>query len=69
MLRGYCEVHRMCNLSHIIYDRGYRKGFLDSIMNLMETTCWDVERCMDILNIPENSKDYYRKEILGIVSS
>lgn len=59
----------MCNLSQVIYDRGYRKGFLDSIRNLMETTCWDIEKCMDILNIPEARKDYYRNEILGIITS
>ena len=65
----YCEVDGMCNLSQVIYDRGYRKGFLDSIRNLMETTCWDIEKCMDILNIPEERKDYYRNKIIGIVSS
>ena len=64
-----CEVDGMCNLSQVIYDRGYRKGFLDSIRNLMETTCWDIEKCMDILNIPEERKDYYRNEILGIITS
>ena len=35
----------------------------------MESTCWDIEKCMDILNIPEERKDYYRNEILGIITS
>ena len=64
-----CEVDGMCNLSQVIYDRGYRKGFLDSIRNLMETTGWNIEESMAALNIPEERKDDYRNEILGIITS
>ena len=63
----------MCNLSQGVYDKGYDKGYdiavADSIKNLMEATEWDIEKCMDTLNIPEERKDYYREEVFGVVTS
>ncbi len=55
----------MCNLSQIIYDRAMK----DCIRNLMETTGWNIEECMDALSISAERKHYYRNEILGIISS
>lgn len=55
----------MCNLSQGVYDRAMK----DCIRNLMETMGWNIEESMDILNIPEGRKEYYREEEFGVVSS
>ena len=67
------EVDRMCNLSQGVYDKGYDKGYdiavADSIKNLMETTEWDIEKCMDSLKIPDDKKLIYRAAVLGVSAS
>ena len=65
MTARLCEVDGMCNLSQVIYDRAMK----DCIRNLMETTGWNIEESMAALNIPEERKDHYRKEIIGIITS
>ena len=67
------EVDRMCNLSQGVYDKGYDKGYdialADAIKNLMETTEWDIDRCMDSLKIPEDKKMIYKAAVLGVSAS
>ena len=63
------EVDRMCNLSQGVYDKGYDKAVADSIKNLMETTEWDIEKCMDSLKIPDDKKMIYRAAVLGVSAS
>ena len=63
----------MCNLSQGVYDRGYDKGYdialVYAIKNLMETTEWDIEKCMDSLKIPDGKKMIYRAAVLGVSAS
>ena len=50
----------MCNLSQGVYDKGYIKGYdlalAEAVGNLMESTGWDIEKCMDSLKIPNDKK-------------
>lgn len=63
----------MCNLSQVIYDKGYDKGYdialVDAIKNLMETTEWDIEKCMDSLKISDDKKMIYKAAVLGVSAS
>lgn len=54
----------MCNLSKGVYDSGYDKAAIDSIRELMTTTGWDVDKCMDALNISDSKRDDYRRVVL-----
>ena len=60
------EVERLCNLSQGIYDKGYDKATEEHIKNLMRKKGWDIEECMDTLDIPEEKKALYRTAILGV---
>lgn len=35
----------------------------------METTEWDIEKCMDYLKIPDGKKMIYRAAVLGVSAS
>lgn len=59
------EVDKMCNLSQGVYDR----AIADAIKNLMETTEWDIEKCMDSLKIPDDKKMIYKAAVLGVSAS
>lgn len=58
------DVQSMCNLSKGVYDR----AVVENIKNLMESTGWDIDRCMDMLQIPESRKSLYKDMILGTVA-
>lgn len=47
-----------------MYDSGYDKAAIDSIRELMTTTGWDVDKCMDALNISDSKRDDYRRVVL-----
>ena len=55
------DVMRMCNLSKGIYD----KATVEHLKNMIESTGWDLEKCMEVLKIPESRKALYREIILG----
>ena len=43
------DVMRMCNLSKGVYDRAVDKATIEHLRNLMESTGWDIDKCMDML--------------------
>ena len=49
----------MCNLSKGVYDR----AVVDSIKKLMNNKGWDIEECMDVLEIAEEKRKIYRETI------
>ena len=51
----------MCNLSKGIYDR----AVVEDIKKLMRNKGWDIEECMDVLEIPAEKRDAYKSAILG----
>ena len=55
------DVMRMCDLSKGVYDR----ATVEHLKNMMESTGWDLEKCMEVLKIPESRKALYRDIILG----
>ena len=63
------EVDDMCNLSQGVYDKGYDIALANAIKNLMETTEWDIEKCMDSLKIPDDKKMIYKAAVLGVSAS
>ena len=54
------DVMGMCNLSKGVYD----KAVIKDLRNLMDSTGWDVDKCMDMLKVPENSRTMYKDMIL-----
>lgn len=58
-LEGDVEV--MCNLSKGVYDR----AVVEDIKKLMRNKGWDIEECMDVLEIPDEKRDAYKSAILG----
>lgn len=61
------EVSGMCNLSEGIWEKAWDKAVIDtnlqSIRNLMESTGWSVEKCMDVLKVPEEEKEGYMEKL------
>ena len=55
------DVMLMCDLSKGVYDR----ATVEHLKNMMESTGWDLEKCMEVLKIPESRKALYRDIILG----
>ena len=43
----------MCNLSQGVYDKAVDKTTVEHIKSMMNKKGWDIEECMDTLNIPE----------------
>lgn len=60
------EVEKLCNLSQGVYDKGYDKATVEHIKNMMRKKGWDIEECMDTLDIPEEKKASYRAAVLGV---
>lgn len=63
------EVKNMCNLSQGVYDKGYDKATVEHIKNMMRKKGWDIEECMDTLDIPEEKKASYREAILDTMAT
>ena len=59
------DVEAMCNLSEGVYERAVDKITVEYLKNITENTGWDLEKCMDVLKIPESKKSSYRDSILG----
>ena len=55
------DVMRMCNLSKGVYDR----AVVETIKKLMRNKGWDIEECMDVLEIPAEKREAYKTAILG----
>lgn len=66
-------VNNMCNLSQGVYDDGFNDGYDSgsdeslsiSIKNLMDTTDWDIDKCMAALKIPDNKREKYKEILLN----
>ena len=44
--------------------QGFDKGIVNAIRNLMESTHWALDRCMDMLKVPDDQREGYAK-LLG----
>lgn len=67
------DVDAMCNLSKGVFDKGVNRGVdqgkIESIKNLMNNSGWDIDKCMTMIDIPENKKKVYKEAILGTVEA
>ncbi|SFK53691.1 hypothetical protein SAMN05216390_101508 [Lachnospiraceae bacterium KH1T2] len=63
------DVDAMCNLSKGVYDRAVDKTLVESKKNLMNNSGWDIDKCMTMIDIPENKKKVYKEAILGTVEA
>ena len=59
------SVKNMCNLSQGIYDDGYDESAINDIINLMDSTNWDIDKCMSILKISNDRRKRYKEIILN----
>ncbi len=59
------DVMRMCNLSKGIYDEAVDNTLVETIKNLLDTTDWDIELCMDKMKIPSEKRQAYKDAVLG----
>lgn len=58
------EVMRMTRLGQMLMDDGMEIKELENIKRLMKNTNWTIEQTMDMLEIPEEKRDKYRKTIV-----
>ena len=58
------DVMRMCNLSKGVYERAVDKTLVDSIKKLMNNKGWDIQECMDVLEIPVEKRGAYKAAIM-----
>ena len=58
------EVMRMTRLGQMLMDDGMEIKELENIKKLMKNTNWTIEQTMDMLEIPEEKRDKYRKTIV-----
>lgn len=49
----------MCDLGIGLWKEAWDEAKYEDVCNMMEATGWDMERCMDILKIPEKKKNIY----------
>ena len=59
------DVMRMCNLSKGVYERAVDKTLVDTIKNLLESTDWDIDKCMDNMKIPNEKREAYKAAVYG----
>ena len=69
------EVSEMCNVSRGVYDKGMDRGMalgmdkgidkstLNSISKMMSTFNITIDRAMDILEVPDEKREYYKSQI------
>ncbi len=53
----------MCNLSKGVYEKAVDKTLVDSIIKLMKKKNWDIEECLDTLDIPDKKRDLYKSVV------
>lgn len=53
----------MCNLGQGVYD----EGVMESIKKLMKNTGWNIDKCMDMLDIPSERRERYKYAIQNTV--
>ena len=74
------DVENMCNLSKSVFNNGFNSGFdngfvngqenalAESVKELMKTTKWDIDTCMDAINISSEKRDAIKAVVLGVTS-
>ena len=55
----------MCNLSQGVYDSGVDAATVDYLKNLMDSSGWDIDKCMEMMKVPEEKRNVYKEIILG----
>lgn len=55
------EMTQMCNYSKGVLEAGIEKGTVTSIRNLIESMGWTVDQAMEVLKIPDQKREEYRK--------
>ena len=72
------EVSEMCNVSRGVYDKGMNRGMalgmdkgidkstLNSISKMMSTFNVTIDQAMDILEVPDEKREYYKNRISSI---
>ena len=68
------EVSEMCNVSRGVYDKGMDRGItlgidkstLNSISKMMSTFNITIDRAMDIVEVPDEKREYYKNQISSI---
>lgn len=63
------DVDAMCNLSKGVYDRAVDKTTAEHLRNMMDSTGWDLDKCMNVIKVPEDRKKVYKEVILGTVET
>ena len=53
------EVSQMCDLGIGLWKEAWDEAKYEDVCNMMEATGWDMEKCMDILKVPEKKKNIY----------
>ena len=61
------DVDDMCNLSIGVFKEGIEEGIdratVDHIIKLMKKKNWDIEECLDTLDIPEEKREVYKAAV------
>lgn len=57
------DVMRMCNLSKGVYERAVDKTLVSTIKKLMDNKGWDIEECLNVLEIPNDKREAYKAAI------
>ena len=57
------EVMRMTRLGQMLMEDGMEIKEIESIKKLMKNTDWTIEQTMDMLEVPEEKREKYRKTI------
>lgn len=66
-------LEEMCNLSKGVYSSGYDSGYgsgydkarADDIKKMMHNKGWEIDECMDVLEIPADKREMYRQAVLA----
>ena len=59
------DVMRMCNLSKGVYERAVDKATVEHLKKMMKNKGWNLEECMDVLEIPADKRNAYKAVIVG----
>lgn len=58
-------IEEMCNLSKGVYEWAVDTTMVETIRNLMDSTGWDIDTCMDKLKIPDAKREAYKEAVLS----
>ena len=58
-------IEEMCNLSKGVYEWAVDTTMVETIRNLMDSTGWDIDTCMDKLKIPDAKREAYKEAVMS----